>query len=69
MLAWQDYVKESDVLIILQSAGVLGRPYCLLELMTAIEVATVSCIPPPPGALFPLPTSSGSPLPNFSLPH
>lgn len=33
----QQSVRESDVLILVQSKSVLSRPYCLLELVTAIE--------------------------------
>ena len=33
----QQHVRDSDVLVLLQSANVLSRPYCVLELVTAIE--------------------------------
>ena len=32
-----DHVRKSDVLLLFQSASVLTRPYCLLELHTALE--------------------------------
>ena len=31
-------VRESDCLVLLQSKSVLSRPYCLLEMLTAVEV-------------------------------
>ena len=33
----QDHVRECDVFLLVQSASVLTRPYCLLELCVAIE--------------------------------
>ena len=35
----QHHVRESDVVVIVQSASVLSRPYCLLELVTAIDTS------------------------------
>ena len=32
-----DHVKESKCIVLLQTRSVLTRPYCLLELLTAIE--------------------------------
>jgi hypothetical protein len=32
-----DHVRDSDALVVIQSAAVLQRPWCLLELYTAIE--------------------------------
>ena len=31
------HVRESDVLVLVQSKSVLTRPYCLLELLTACQ--------------------------------
>jgi hypothetical protein len=33
----QDHVRECDVFLLVQSASVLTRPYCLLELCVAID--------------------------------
>jgi hypothetical protein len=32
-----DHVRASDVLVLLQTRGILTRPWCLLELLTAVE--------------------------------
>ena len=32
-----EHVKESDVLVLLQTKGLLTRPWCLLEIVTAIK--------------------------------
>ena len=32
-----DHVKNSDVLVLLQTTGLLTRPWCLLEIVTAIK--------------------------------
>ena len=33
----REHVRESEVMIVVQTSGVLTRPYCLLELYTAVE--------------------------------
>ena len=33
-------MRDSDVLVVVQSANFLTRPYCLLELLFAIESET-----------------------------
>lgn len=35
----QQHVRDSSVLVLLQSTNVLSRPYCLLELVTAIDAS------------------------------
>ena len=32
-----DHVRDSDALVVLQSAAILHRPWCLLEMHAAIE--------------------------------
>ena len=36
----EQHVRDSDVLVVVQSANFLTRPYCLLELLFAIESET-----------------------------
>ena len=36
-LLLNDHVKNSDVILVFQSRGFLTRPYCLLEMYTAVE--------------------------------
>jgi len=36
----EQHVRDSDVLVVVQSANFLTRPYCLLELLFAIETET-----------------------------
>ena len=31
-------MRDSDVVVLLQTAGVLSRPWCLVEILTALEV-------------------------------
>lgn len=33
----RDHVVNSDALVLVQSKGVLARPYCLIELLTALK--------------------------------
>ena len=37
-----DHVRASDVLVLIQSSDVLSRPWCLLELLTAIDAGVPS---------------------------
>ena len=43
-----DHVKDSDVLVLFQSKEVLSRPWCLLELFTAIAegvpIVALNCV-------------------------
>ena len=65
----RDHVKNSKVLVLVQTKSVLTRPYCLIEVLTALEhripivggactpaAAPSSRAPAPPDAACVLPT-------------